>query len=150
MLVAPAGAGYMGLSEAEEGLVDLLDGTHTMDEVVAAGLSASPQVRPLGVLAMLRRLDGVDLLTGMEGDRARRFGPDHRASNPMVRWLERIVDIRLQEDPPGLVTLPTALGRLIPRGLWTVFHVLAIGGLVSALVWAGMQGRFRELFTGRD
>ncbi|MEE2779658.1 MAG: cyclic nucleotide-binding domain-containing protein, partial [Myxococcota bacterium] len=147
VLVAPAGAGYMGVSPSEETLVDLLDGSHTLDEVVAAGLNASPQVRPLGVLAMLRRLDRAGLLNGMEGQRDRLFGAAHRASNRVVTWLQRIVDIRLQEDPPGLVTLPTALGRLIPAGLWTVFHLVAIGTLVAALAWGASQGRFKELLS---
>ena len=78
--VGPSGSGYMGVSAAEEPISELIDGEHSLDQLVANGLDRTPQVRPLDVLALLRRLDRAGLLTGLGADRDRLFGPPEKLS----------------------------------------------------------------------
>lgn len=139
--VGPNSSGYMGVSPIEEPISELIDGEHSLDQLVAEGLDRTPQVRPLDVLALLRRLDRVGLLTGLGAERDRLFGPPE-VKGALVRTLTKLADIRLHL---GFLAAPLAIGRAVPRGFWTLFHVAGFGALFAALAMASGSGHLSGL-----
>ena len=137
VLVSPDGAGYMGIGPGEEPLVSLLDGSRPLDRIVSAGLDARPQVRPMAVLALLRRLYHADLLEGFGTEADRLFGVRKAPAGGLGKIVGRLLDIRLQMGP---LAAPLGIGRAIPVGTWKSFHILGCLALAATLgfgLWAG-------------
>ena len=127
---------YMGLQGKEEPILEFLDGSYSLDRVVAAGLELERAVRPMAVLALLRRLHRVGMLQGLGAEGVKLFGPVDAQPGGLRGLLGAVTDIRLQVGPAALALV---IGKVIPSGFWRVFHVVAGFALLSALGGAIVQ-----------
>jgi CRP-like cAMP-binding protein len=139
VLSDPRASAYMGLRKSEEPLLELMGGESSLDDVVRAGMALTPPLRPMAVLGCLRRLYREDMLDGLERTGARLFGSQPTGS-PLAALLRRSTNLRL--NIPGLQALSSP-GAVLPTAIWTPLFWLGVVATVSALVFAGVQGRLQ-------
>lgn len=132
-LLARPGAVFLDVAAAEVGVLDLLDGSLSLEALVARALTLQPPVRPLALLRLLRRLHSSGFVDGLEGAARDLFG--RRPRGRLRRWLWPLLDLRLHVTPLRVLA---AWGALVPRGAWTVFHALSAVAFLSFLVLAAV------------
>jgi CRP-like cAMP-binding protein len=121
VLVRVDNRGAMDVRSVDEPLLGLLDGTRSVDELLAVGMATSPPLPPGETLGFLTRLDRVGLL---EGEAAGQLASGRR---------RRRVSLRV---PPLAVAV--APGRWLPRAVWPVLVGLGAAALVAVLTVAGV------------
>ncbi|MDP6945187.1 MAG: hypothetical protein QF464_13650, partial [Myxococcota bacterium] len=137
VLADPPSDAYMGLRASEEPILDLMGPESSLDDVVRAGLTLTPPIRPMAALGVLRRLYREGLLEGLERTGERLFGKGEQ-THPITRALKRLADIRLQATALSVIASP---GAVLPAGLWRPLFWLGTIGLVTALGFAAFQDR---------
>ncbi len=143
VLVDPGGAHVMTVHKEEEPIVALIDGQRTVEALVRAGLSATPPVRAMATLALLRRLQGAHLvqgLTSVEG---------HIVDRRRSRWarFNRAIDLRVPVPALGRIL---GVGRFLGAGTLGALPWLAGLTLVAGLVATMASGRTGELLAPLD
>lgn len=143
VLLSAGGQHVMGVHPEEEPVVALIDGERSVENLVREGLSATPPVRAMVTLALLRRLQVGGLLEGLDAVEGHLL--KGRAS-----WSARLVrawDVRM--PLPGLGKL-LIVGRPIGSRGVLALPWLALPMLIAGLVAAGVSGRWRELLSPLD
>ncbi len=127
----------MDVAAHEAMVLDLLDG-RDLGAVVRAAVDLG--VRPMQVLALLRRLDDASLLEGVGPEASHLFG--RRRPSLTGRLFRRLGDLHLLLP---FLAAPLAAGRLIPAAVWKRFHL--VGFLLLAAVWcvAAVYGGLPQL-----
>ncbi|MEZ4269722.1 MAG: cyclic nucleotide-binding domain-containing protein [Myxococcota bacterium] len=127
LLVGRSPHAYLDLSDADEALLRWFDGTHSLHDIVRAGLELSPPAGPLRVVGLLKRLQRAGLLEGMTPAQAALVGAAPRPPRPLHSLLSP------SALTPALSFL-AAPGRWLPPAVWRLF--IAISALLLATTWA--------------
>lgn len=141
VLVGQGPRDYTDVRSGEERLLELLDGSRCLDELITDALALSRPLRPLGFLGFLRRLFRAHLLEGVEGYEENLFGA---SGDHPLQLLARAMDVRLGFRGLRFLVAP---GRLLPRSLWPVVHAAAALLLASGLIVAAADGQLGRLLS---
>ncbi|HAN30174.1 MAG TPA: hypothetical protein DCQ06_01120 [Myxococcales bacterium] len=140
VLVAPDATKMMTVRAHEEPLIDLIDGQRGIETLARAGLKASPPVRPMATLGLLRRLHVAGMIDGLEAIE------DHLVATQPARFRQLSAALDRRVSLPFLGR-GLALGRKLPPGVLTWLPKIGAGVFVIAMLIALGMGRHGHIFA---
>ena len=134
---------YLTIQPGEDGVLELLDGSHDVGAVLEQARQLAAPVRPLAVMGLLRRLVVAGLLEGL-GSSADALvgGPLTPGGNEKAGLWRRLTSARVPVPGLALLLLP---GRFVPAHAWRLIRAAALLLWGVALFAAAGAGRFVEL-----
>ena len=143
VLLSASGHHVMGVHREEEPIVALIDGLRSVEALVRSGMQATPAVRAMATLAVLRRLQAAGLLEGLDAVEGHLFeGHPSRLARLARAWDRRI--------PVPVLGKLLVVGRPLGRATLKLLPWIAAPLLIAGLVAAGVSGRWSQLLAPMD